>query len=38
MLSDAFIDLLFHAPIQAIEDAVVNALVATETMTGPATE
>ena len=34
MLSDAFIDPLFHATIEATEEAVVNALVAAETMTG----
>ncbi len=33
-LSDAFIDPLFHATIEATEEAVVNALVAAETMTG----
>lgn len=34
MLSDAFIDPLFHATIEATEEAVVNALVAAQTMTG----
>ena len=34
MLSDAFIDPLFHATIEATEEAIVNALVAAETMTG----
>ncbi|MEJ7743826.1 MAG: P1 family peptidase [Nocardioidaceae bacterium] len=34
MLSDAFIDPLFHATVEATEEAIVNALVAAETMTG----
>ena len=34
MLSDSFIDPLFLATIEATEEAIVNALVAAETMTG----
>jgi len=34
MLSDAFIDPLFYATIEATEEAIVNALVAAETMAG----
>ncbi len=34
MLSDAFIDALFYATIEATEEAIHNALVAAETMTG----
>lgn len=34
MLSDAFIDPLFHAVVEATEEAILNALVAAETMTG----
>lgn len=34
MLSDAFIDPLFHAVVEATEEAIVNALVAAQTMTG----
>jgi len=34
MLSDAYIDPLFHATVEATEEAVVNALVAADTMTG----
>ncbi len=34
MLSDAFIDPLFLATIEATEEAIVNAMIAAETMTG----
>ncbi len=34
MLPDALMDPLFHATIEATEEAIVNALVAAETMTG----
>jgi D-aminopeptidase len=34
MLSDAYITPLFHAVVEATEEAVVNALVAADTMTG----
>jgi D-aminopeptidase len=34
MLDDHFIDPLFMAAVEATEEAVVNALVAAETMTG----
>jgi len=34
MLSDTFIDPLFDAAVEATEEAIVNALVAAETMTG----
>jgi D-aminopeptidase len=34
MLSEAYLDPLFHAVVEATEEAVVNALVAAETMTG----
>ena len=34
MLSDVYIDPLFLATIEATEEAIVNALVAAETMTG----
>jgi D-aminopeptidase len=34
MLSDAYLDPLFHATVEATEEAVVNALVAAATMTG----
>lgn len=34
MLSDAFIDGLFHAVVEATEESIVNALVAAETMVG----
>ena len=34
MLPDPLIDLLFYAAIEATEEAIVNALVAAETMTG----
>ncbi len=34
MLSDACIDPLFHATIAATEEAIINAIVAAETMTG----
>jgi D-aminopeptidase len=33
-VNDAWIDLLFEATIEATEEAVLNALVAAETMTG----
>jgi D-aminopeptidase len=33
-LADAYIDPLFYGAIEATEEAVVNALVAAETMTG----
>ncbi len=34
MLSDAYLDPMFYATIEATEEAIVNALVAAETMTG----
>jgi len=34
MLSDSFIDSLFHATVEATEEAIVNAMVAAQTMTG----
>jgi D-aminopeptidase len=34
MLSDAYVDPLFHATVEATEEAVLNALVAATTMTG----
>jgi D-aminopeptidase len=34
MLTDAFIDPLFHATVEATEEAIVNAMVAAHTMTG----
>lgn len=34
MLSDAFIDPLFHATVEATEEAIINAMVAAQTMTG----
>jgi D-aminopeptidase len=34
MLADAYLDPLFHATVEATEEAVVNALVAAATMTG----
>ena len=34
MMSEAFIDPLFYAAVEATEEAIVNALVAAETMTG----
>jgi D-aminopeptidase len=34
MLADPVIDSLFYAAIEATEEAIVNALVAAETMTG----
>jgi D-aminopeptidase len=34
MVSDAFIDPLFHATVEATEEAIVNAMVAAHTMTG----
>jgi D-aminopeptidase len=34
MLSDAYIDPLFHATVEATEEAIVNAMVAATTMTG----
>ena len=34
MLFDAFIDALFYSVVEATEEAIVNALVAAETMTG----